>query len=210
MRIPVVLTVLAFGLCSCTKVTAYLNADDLTSVASRAPNASACNSLEQDGDEVELVGSREAAPTPQGGTIEDGTYILTGSTLHTKDKPHGAKIIELGKITVVVKGSTSQMVRNGSDGRERRTTVDRAASGTTATLKTTCASPTFNGAESTTTKYTATANSFQFITPGPAGTVVATYTKLPEAQAQRETRPTVGKLDAKSVPSAARATTDSP
>lgn len=178
MRIPVVLTVLALGLCSCTKVTAYLNADDLTTAASKSPNAAPCNDLEQHGDEVELAGSREAAPTPQGGTIEDGTYVLTSSTLHTKDKPHGSKIVELGKITVVVSGSTSQMVRNGTDGRERRTTVNRASSGTTATLHTTCASPTFNGSESTTTKYTATSSSFQFITPGPAGTVVATYTKL--------------------------------
>jgi hypothetical protein len=179
MRIRVVVTVFAFGLFSCHKTTAYLNGDELISVSSTVPKIAPCNDIEQKGTEVDLSGSRDPAPTPTGGTIEDGTYVLTSSTLHTKDKPHGAKLVDMGRITMVVKGATTQMVRNAPNGRERRTTVDRESAGTEATLHTTCASPSSSEPESkVTTGYTATSKSFQFITPGPAGTVVSTYTKL--------------------------------
>ncbi len=179
MRIRFVLTVLAsFGLCSCKTVTAYLNADDLTSGSDQKQSAAPCNDLEQQGEEVELTASSDAAPVPQGGTIEDGTYVLTNSTLHTKAKPGGSKLVALGRITVVVNGSTSQMVRNATDGRERRTTINRVTEGTATTLLPTCVSPDPKSSEKTTTRYTATRDSFKYITPGPAGTVVATYTKL--------------------------------
>jgi hypothetical protein len=181
MRIRVVVTVFAFGLFGCHKTTAYLNGDELISVSSTVPKIAPCNDIEQKGNDVDLSGSRDTAPTPAGGTIEDGTYVLTSSTLHTKEKPHGAKLVAMGKITMVVKGATTQMVRSTPNGRERRTTVSRESSGSEATLHTTCASPSSTSSEpesKVTTGYTATSKSFQFITPGPAGTVVSTYTKL--------------------------------
>lgn len=178
MRIPVVCTVLAFGLLACHTSTAYLNGDELAGAPKVSAETTPCNDVEQQGKEVDLEGSHEAAPLPTGGTIVDGTYVLTSSVLHTSDRSHGSKLVGMGRITMRVNGSTSQLVRNGADGRERRTTVNRVSSGNTTTLHTTCASPA-KGKESTSvTNYTATANTLQFITPGPAGTVVATYTRL--------------------------------
>jgi hypothetical protein len=179
MRIAVLCTIFGFGLCACHKTTTFLNADNLTRVTSGVPESTPCNDVQQQGAEVDLVGSHAAAPTPAGGTIEDGTYVLTSSTLYTKDRAHGSKLVEMGKTTMLVNGSTSQLVRSTTDGRERRTTVNRVSSGTVATLHTTCASPSATGSDGTsTTKYTATRESFQFISDGPAGTVVATYKKL--------------------------------
>jgi hypothetical protein len=181
MRLPVVCTVVALGLVACHRSTAYLNADDLTTTLTSAGESPPCNDVEQRGGDVELAGSREPAPQPTGGTIEDGTYVLTSSTLHTKERPHGAKLVAMGKITMVVNGSTSQLVRSTADGRERRSTVSRVSTGTVTTLETLCASPTDppRGPDATSkTGYASTRSSFQFITPGAAGTVVATYTKL--------------------------------
>ncbi len=179
MRIPVVCTVLALGLLSCHRTTVYLSADDLFSVPHGVRDSAPCNDLQQQGNDVDLAGSRDAPPTPTGGIIEDGTYVLTSSTVYTKDRSHGASLVPMGRITMLVNGSTSQLVRNAAGGRERRNTVNRVSSGSIATLPTVCASPTPNGSESTsTTRYTATGTSLRFITPGPAGTVVATYTKL--------------------------------
>jgi hypothetical protein len=152
-------------------------ADDF-SVPRRVGN-SRCNDLVQRGEEIELSGSRGAPPTAAGGTIEDGTYVLSSSTLYTHDRPDGAKLVEMGRITVVVNGTTSQLLRNTPDGRERRTTIEREASGTTTTLRTTCAWPNSSSSDpSSTTSYSATGTSFQYITPGPAGMIVSTYTKL--------------------------------
>ena len=179
MRIPVVCTVLALGLLSCHRTTAYVNADDFARVPTGSPAAGPCNDLEQQGQDVDLTGSQAPAPRPAGGTILDGTYVLTSSTLHTTDKPHGTKLVRMGKITMLVNGTTSQLVRHSADGRERRTTVNRVSSGTTTTTQTTCAYPSSSESGSTATAaFTATGKALQFITPGPAGTVVATYMKL--------------------------------
>src|SRR5690349_8496613 len=112
MRLPVVCTVvLALGLFACHESTAYVNADDLAG-PSKAPDAESCNDLEQQGKEVDLSGSRESPPTPSGGAIQDGTYVLVRSTLHTQKKAHGAKLVGMGKLTMRVNGQTSQLVRD--------------------------------------------------------------------------------------------------
>lgn len=177
MRIAVVMA-LAVGPLSCHRTTAYLNADDLVSPSRRTNDAAPCNDIEQRGADVDLEGSRGTPPTPRGGKIEDGTYVLTRSILYTRDRPDGARLVHLGKVTLSVQGSTVQMVRSAGDGRERRTTVSRESSGTVAMLRTICSSPTSTNPEHTTTPYTASSDSFSFITPSPAGTVVSTYTKL--------------------------------
>jgi hypothetical protein len=180
MRISAVVGLVGLGLLSCHRTTtAFVNADDLTGASLKAPDSAPCNDLVQQGGDVDLAGSWDAAPSPRGGAIADGTYVLTSSTLHTKERPHNSKIVSLGKITVRVSGSTSQLVRSASDGRVHRTTVTRESDGTVAKLRTTCVSPRSGDTEpSSSTGYTATDKSFQFISPGPAGTVVATYTKL--------------------------------
>jgi hypothetical protein len=183
MRIPVVCTVAALGLLGCRHKTVYLNADDAASLRS-APPSTPCNDLEQQGREVDLAGSHDAASTPAGGTIEDGTYVLTSSTLYTNDRRDGAKLVGMGKVTMLVNGSTSQIVRSSPEGRERRTTVNRVSSGDVTTLHTTCAPPGSTGADATSSaRYTATSSSFQFISVSPAGTIVTTYTKVPTSLA---------------------------
>lgn len=185
MRKPVVCTIVGLGLlsCSCNRPIAYLNADELVITPNKVSEVAPCNDLEQQGAEVELRGSQAPAPTPAGGSIEDGTYILSSSILHTKDQSDGALLVGMGKTTMLISGSTSQVVRNTVNGHERRTTVTRVSTGTSTTLRTTCASPSPSGSETATATYTATGSVIQFITPGPAGTVVATYKKVPSANA---------------------------
>ena len=163
MRTPVVCTVLAFGLAACHGTTSYVSGGGLANVRQGLPDAAPCNDIEQLGTEVNLMASSTAPPRATGGAIEDGTYVLTKSTLHTRDTPPGTKLVAFGKITMTVKSGAAQLVKTG-----------------TITLSTTtCASPVANdGPESSSVEYTATSNTVQFITPGPAGTVVATYTRL--------------------------------
>ena len=177
MRIPVGCTVIAFGLVACHGTTSYVSGGGLASVHGLPDNAP-CNDLEQLGTEVDLIASPIASPKPVGGAIEDGTYVLTRSTLHTRDSSPGAKLVAFGRITMVVKGTTSQLVKTAADGQVRRTTVKRVSSGTVTMSQTTCASPTASDSESSSTEFTSTGNALQFISTGPAGTVVATYTKL--------------------------------
>jgi hypothetical protein len=178
MRIPVVCAVAALGLVACHGTTSYVSGVGLATVTSADPNAPVCNDLEQQGREVDLVGSPGNPPAPAGGTIADGTYVLTSSVLYTKNSSPGAKLVGMGRTTMRVEGPTSQLVQTRVDGSIRRTTVTRVSSGTVSTSKTLCAPVTADVAKSTSSGYTATPGSFHFISPGPAGTVVATYTKL--------------------------------
>ena len=179
MRTPVVCTVLAFGLAACHGTTSYVSGGGLANVRQGLPDAAPCNDIEQLGTEVNLMASRTAPPRATGGAIEDGTYVLTKSTLHTRDTPPGTKLVAFGKITMAVKSGAAQLVKTDAEGHMRRTSVKRTTSGTITLSTTTCASPVANdGPESSSVEYTATSNTVQFITPGPAGTVVATYTRL--------------------------------
>ena len=178
MRVWFVWLSLAPALFACHESTAFINGDSLSSPAKAAGDTASCNQLEQHGPTVFLTGSHETAPQPAGGTIEDGTYVLTSSTLYTKARPHGTKLMEMGRTTMVIAGSTSQLVRTDADEHERHTTVARETAGTVTTLHTVCTERAPSKGESTATAYTATPGSFQFIQPGPAGTVVATYTKV--------------------------------
>jgi hypothetical protein len=179
MRIPVVCTVVAFGLVACHGTTSYVSGGGLAGVRG-LPDSAPCNDLEQRGAEVDLVASPIGAPKPVGGIIEDGTYVLTRSTLHTRDTPSGTKLVTFGKITMVVNGTTSQLVKTGADGLVRRTTIKRESSSTVTISRTTCSSPKASDSETASTEFTSANGSLQFITPGPAGTVVATYMKLPD------------------------------
>lgn len=184
MRIPVVCTVLALGVVGCHGTSSFVSGGGLSSVRTGVPDAPPCNDLEQQGAAIDLVASSVAAPKAVGGRIEDGIYVLSRSTLHTKDSSPGAKLLSFGRITMVVNGETSQLVKTGADGHVRRTTVKRESSGTVTISRTLCASPTATeGPDSASTEYTATSNSVQFITRGPAGTVVANYAKLAPPQA---------------------------
>lgn len=178
MRMPVVCTVVAFGLVACHGTTSYVSGGGLASVRGLTDSAP-CNDLDQQGAEVDLVASPVAPPRAVGGAIEDGTYVLIRSTLHTRDTSPGTRLVKFGKITMVVNGTTSQLVKTGADGLVRRTTVKRESSGTVTISRTICASPKASDSETASTEFTATSGAVQFIARGPAGTVVATYEKVP-------------------------------
>jgi hypothetical protein len=144
-----------------------------------ASSGAPCNAVAQEAEVVDLVGSAAPAPTATGGTIEDGTYVLVGLTLHTPGgKEDGAKLATLGKTTMEIKGGTTQLVRTSRDGVEVRTTVTRANAGTNTTATTTCVTPPAKPDATTTAQYTASPTSLLLINPGPAGTSVATYRKV--------------------------------
>jgi hypothetical protein len=160
----------------CRQQTTFINGNDVA--VRKDPNAPTCNSVEQHGHSVALTSSRLSASPAIGGRIENGTYVLTSSILYTRERPHGSVLLNIGRTTMVIIGEIAQLIRTDADERERRTTVKRITNGSTTTLETVCSSGSQKQTESTSTSYTATANGFQFITPSPAGTVVATYTKV--------------------------------
>jgi hypothetical protein len=162
----------------CKQQTTFINGNDVA--VRKDPNGPTCNAVEQHGHSVVLTGSRLSAPPAVGGRIENGTYVLTSSILYTRARPHGALLLNIGRTTMVIIGEIAQLIRTDAEDRERRTTVKRITNGNTTTLETVCSSGTQKQTESTSTSYTATATGFQFITPSPAGTVVATYTKVGE------------------------------
>jgi hypothetical protein len=178
MRISLFFTVFVVGLAGCRHTTAFVSGDELIK---KDANSAQCNDLEQRGEAVVLKGSRDLAPSATGGTIADGTYVLTSSTLYTKARPHGSTLLDMGKTTMVVSGPIAQLVRTDVYDRERRSTVKRVSEGTVTRLQTVCSVRNVSQAgpaETSSTSYTATPDSFQFITPGPAGTVVSTYKRL--------------------------------
>jgi hypothetical protein len=141
-----------------------------------------CNAVVQQGELIDLVGSAAPAPNATGGTIEDGTYVLAALALHTPNsKEDGAKLATVGKTTMEIKGATSQLVRTSGDGVVKRTTVARVNTGTSTTATTTCVSPPASADEPTTAQYSASATALFLISPGPAGTSVATYRKVAPA-----------------------------
>lgn len=140
---------------------------------------SPCNKLEQLGAEIWLTTNSGNPPTATGGTIVDGTYVLTASTLYTKDSPSGNRIFDFGRSTILIKGGTDQVIITSPSGKERRATVRRVQTGHSSTSTSLCTSPTRNKTTgSGRTDYTATKDTVMFINPGPAGTIVATYTRL--------------------------------
>lgn len=142
------------------------------------PETAACNDLTQEGEIVGLVASPDEPPVASGGVIADGTYILTSSRLHTRATQPGSTLVVFGRITMAVTGGTAQLVVTKVNGQVKRSTISRANTGTSTSSSTTCASPGPVKREATTVSYSANASGFQFISGGPAGTVVATYTKL--------------------------------
>jgi hypothetical protein len=154
-----------------------------TPAATEAPPAAGstepCNAVVQQGEPVDLVGSAGAPPKATGGAIEDGTYVLTAITLYSPNsKEDGAKLAALGKTTMEIKGTSSQLVRTSADGVEQRSTVARVNDGANTTATTTCVSPPKRADAPTTAQYSASGMSLLLISAGPAGTSVAAYRKV--------------------------------
>ena len=66
-----------FFLCAWAAAVAGCSSD------SSAPASTACNTLTNDGPTITLMAVIGQAPTPAGGTVVDGTYVLGATTLYT-------------------------------------------------------------------------------------------------------------------------------
>jgi hypothetical protein len=139
-----------------------------------------CNTLAQQGANVDLIGTKIAAPAAAGGTIADGTYVLTGAKEHYAGLTEGATLSTLGPVTFAIMGTTANTITADKTGANvDHTTVTFAASGTSLTVTTTCSNPVPDGglpAPSMST-YTATGTSFTQYTTTGATTFEFVFTK---------------------------------
>jgi hypothetical protein len=86
----------------------------------------ACNAVPQLGSQVFFSCSTGVVPTPQGGTVVDGTYVLTAVIFYGGcPPPTPASVAE----TLIFSGGTFEVVANPSDGEVQRTTGTYTQSG---------------------------------------------------------------------------------
>src|SRR5437762_4336659 len=92
-----------------------------------SPASTACNTLTDDGPTITLMAVMGQAPTPAGGTVVDGTYVLAATTLYT-----AATTIPPTTSSAVIQiaGSTMQQVGQ-INGQEKRYTSTFTVTGTT-------------------------------------------------------------------------------
>jgi hypothetical protein len=126
----------------------------------------ACNSVALLGSAVGQTSGTGAAPTPQGGTLVDGTWVLTKSEVYS-----GTPDTSTSQITFTTAGGKAQVVVKTATSVER-VNYDMTVNGTSLTAKETCP-----GSSEYSYGFTATATEFtEFIAAGNA-TQVNTYTK---------------------------------
>lgn len=138
-----------------------------------AEAATVCNMLANSAQAVTYSQLNQDPPTPQGGTMADGTYAMTAAAIYTgpggTSGPSGTS-----QTTIQVAGTTIQIV---SDGQPPTRTVTLATSGTSFTATDTCPD-----AKVTHGSYSATPTTILIFLDGGtddagARTVVETFTK---------------------------------
>jgi hypothetical protein len=135
-----------------------------------APPAPACNTLVNDGPTVSLTVVLTAAPPANGGTVVDGTYVLSKATLYT----NGVTVTpppNAFSAVLQMAGHTMQQV-GSINGAESRYTSTFTVSGSNVTTEDTCPAP-----KSTTYQFTATATLLTISGASTVGTVEQTYMK---------------------------------
>lgn len=138
-----------------------------------------CNALTQQGTKLDVVGSKAAPPTATGGTVADGTYVLTGSKLYGASVPEGPiNGVSSPATTVEIKGTTYNSLASRTSG-DARTTSTLAVSGINATLTATCAFPLPDGGLGAAVQatYSATATGFTIYAVQGGITAEQVYTK---------------------------------
>jgi hypothetical protein len=117
------------------------------------PADEGCNDLVNDGPEVRDVVQAGPAPTPSGGTIEDGTYELTALNYFGVNPPVSSGVT---REVLVIAGTTAEAVVIDIYGGESRFTFNITTSGTTIISDVTC-----SGESSSTASFTATLTEFR-------------------------------------------------
>lgn len=125
-----------------------------------------CAPVPNVGATISKVTHAGAAPTMTGGTIADGTYVLTAFDLYG-----GATGTSTHKMTLVLKGGDAVHVDSKDGAADKITYVKYTTSGSSFTMSTSC-----GGSGSVTVGYTATATTFMMNSPGMTNEVL-TYTK---------------------------------
>jgi hypothetical protein len=135
--------------------------------------ATVCNTLANTASVVDVAQVAQDPPSAQGGTIANGTYLLTAATIYTgPDGPTGNS--GTAQVTVLIDGAMVQMV---SSGQPPTRTVTLATTGTSFTSTDTCPDT-----SSATGSYTATPTTLAItLAAGTdeagARTLVETFTK---------------------------------
>jgi hypothetical protein len=94
-----------------------------------------CNMLEQLGSQITAKGDPASQPTATGGTLLDGTYVLTEVKLHGLPE---AFTNPAGALTATVSGTTMNTVATNQMGQVSRNTFTIAVNGTSFVLTETC------------------------------------------------------------------------
>jgi hypothetical protein len=115
--------------------------------------AGSCNTLANIGTDVPVTTDPGPAPAMTGGTIVDGTYVLT-SQVNYAGATLGSGAL---KQTFVITGNTVQVVQSGMGGPDEHSTIIQIPSGNQLTFTYSC--PT---ARTLTVPYTATPTTFAY------------------------------------------------
>jgi hypothetical protein len=150
--------------------------------ASDGSDASAnpqCNDVKQAGSVVELVVTKAALPVAAGGTLANGTYVLTSAKWYgATPLPEGEPLAQLERTTLVVRGTVFESVQSGDSTTEHRKSGTLTTSGASSSLTPTCSYPESPG-DPVTRSYTATPTTLTFVggPPYQGGQILTTYTK---------------------------------
>jgi hypothetical protein len=137
--------------------------------SSDSPSApAACNALVNDGPTITIMASTSGAPAPTGGTIVDGTYVLTAATVF------GVSSIPQVTASAVFQFSGNTMQQVGTvNGQLKRYTSTFTTMGTSISTTDTCPAPDMG-----TYGFSATATEISvFDTRAALGVLGQTYTK---------------------------------
>lgn len=154
--------------------------DAATAADTGAGDAGAtCNDVAQLGAHVDYVSSTTPAETPAGGTVIDGTYVLTKFVIHTPAFADGTVLLPIGKTTAVIGGGTMRIVLTDPQGAVKRTNETLTLAGMAVTTASACTFPQVDAAAAPRTgKFTATATTFTIFLDTPNGPIVNEYTKM--------------------------------
>ena len=132
-------------------------------------SAPACNTLTDDGPTITLMAVVGQAPTPAGGTVVDGTYVLAATTLYTAATTMIPPTTSSAVIQIA--GSTMQQV-GLINGQEKRYTSTFTVTGTTVATTDTCPAPSMGSHQ-----YTATTTELRIYDSATIGTLEQKYAK---------------------------------
>ncbi len=144
------------------------------SIDARPIDAAACNAVVNQGTLLATLQVAQAAPSPGGGTIVDGTYVVTASTIYTGVNgvtgPNGAMV----RATSVNSAGAYQYIDDGG-GTVNRSAGTYSTTTTNITIVQTCPDPT----QLTFTRYDASPTALTIYDDTNIAAVVAvTFTKV--------------------------------